>query len=375
MLIMLGFGKKGGGKPAGPPGGTGIPTQKVMSLSSQGLSEPEIVKRLKDEGHSPIEVDRAMKDAMRTGAGSKGQPAPPHPQAQPAVAPQPASAHPQQAPIPHAEPAAPVTPQPAVPQPHVPQHPQQQAQPPAPAFGPPRPQFGEQNKFAPTNWGADDDLPDDDLDMDMSRFPKEKKAGPDSFMSSIDDNIPTAPTSGAEPKPLPFAKTPLPKEKDDRAKELKDRRRKEIEELTEEITEEKWKDIMSRVQLVEENIDKLSGDMKNSAIQAQGGGSPKELSAVKNEMANLKEGIEETNARIDSLEDVVKSSLAPMVDSVKKFNRISKAQESSATPKNEAKTEPPLPQAPEVEPPEQPTAQPEAASAMPPRYSPQASKE
>ncbi len=330
---MLGIGKKKDDKPAGPVSGMGLPTEKVMSLSSQGMSEPEIIKKLREEGHTPLEVDRAMKDAMRAGAGANTPQAAPHLQ-QPAV--QSAPHRPAQPPVPQGPSPEPVQPM--------------QLGPPLPQPEPEQPRFDAPpgNKFAPTDWG-DDDL--DDNDFNIEKFPAEKKMGPGAFMAEMDEKIPDLPeepeTMG--PEPLPFTQAPLPKEKDDRVRALKDRRRKEIEELTEEITEEKWKDIMSRIQLLEENLEKLSGDIKNTSTQTHGG-TPDELNSLRGEFANQKESIEETNARIDSLEEVVKSSLTPMLDSVRKFNRMTKAPVShtvSATPASHTPPGPSAPQAPE----------------------------
>ena len=71
------FGKKN--PPAAPgQGGPRIPSQRVMQLSSQGMSEPEIIRTLRSEGYSLLEVDRGMKDALRSGAGVQPQqPQPP----------------------------------------------------------------------------------------------------------------------------------------------------------------------------------------------------------------------------------------------------------------------------------------------------------
>lgn len=40
--------------------------ERVATLSSQGFSEPEIIKTLRDEGYSPMEVDKAMKTALKS---------------------------------------------------------------------------------------------------------------------------------------------------------------------------------------------------------------------------------------------------------------------------------------------------------------------
>ena len=51
------FGKKKGGK--------GAPTERVKTLSTQGLSEPEIIATLRKEGYSPGDVDKAMRTALK----------------------------------------------------------------------------------------------------------------------------------------------------------------------------------------------------------------------------------------------------------------------------------------------------------------------
>jgi hypothetical protein len=348
---MIGFGKKNAPRPIGPSSGLGIPTQKVMALSSQGLSEPDIVKRLRNEGHTPLEVDRAMKDAMRTGSGARAPPVQPSPAPAPPSAP-PVSRQPQQL---------------------------QMGPPPAPLpQEPPMMQFGSQNRFAPTDWGDEDDM-DDDFDAEkVKSMPSEKRMGPGAFMGGMEEGFPPLPEDTEEPEPLPFAQAPLPKERDDRIRALKDRRRKEIEELTEEITEEKWKDLMSRVRLLEENLEKISGDIKNAPAQA-GGGAPADLGPVREELANQKESLEEVNARIDSLEDVVKSSLSPMLESVRKFNKMSKVthlrETPSATPHHHEGPRPPEQPPAEERQPEPKKEDVEAEPTSPPRYSPQAARE
>ena len=53
------------------------PTERVVALSSQGLSEPEIIQAMKQEGYSPVQVDGAMREALRgAAAGGMQQPAP-----------------------------------------------------------------------------------------------------------------------------------------------------------------------------------------------------------------------------------------------------------------------------------------------------------
>ncbi len=319
----------------------GIPTQKVMSLSSQGLSDPEIIRTLQQEGHSPVEIDRAMKDAMRSSAGPGGPPMAPRQAHTPPAPPAPAAPRPAQYPQQnygyqpqHAQ----MPPQPGQrpPMQHVPPSP---PAPPAPTG--PASQTFQRNRFEPTDWPDDDDMLDDSMDD----LPKERKIGPGAFLSDMEPKFPGPRDElDDEKEPLPFARAPLPKDKDDRERALKDRKRRDVEELIEQITEEKWRDISGRIQELDEKSEKLSAEIKNASAQGPGTGT-EDLSKMKDEMSSLKQSIEETNARIDSLEEVVKGSLTPMLNSIRKMKSASdeapagpppvKAQQPSAIPDHE----------------------------------------
>jgi hypothetical protein len=335
---MLGLSKGGGRAPQAPVGGMGVPTQKVLSLSSQGMSEPEIVRTLREQGHTPLEVDRAMKDAMRSGTGAGTSPAPP----QPPGVPSPAT-------------PAPPTPNvpPPMPEPAAPPTPSQYAGPPAP----PQPQAPPQGKYTPTPWDEGDEMLDDDFDM--GDFPPEKKLGPHALLSETEMGGQGRTGPGAEP--IPFAEPPLPKGRDERAREVKERRRRDIEELVEEISEERSQNIMGRIQEVEERVEKLSTDVRNSAAQATGPAS-EEISSMKDGLSTLKQNVEETNARIDSLEEIVKESLTPMLNSVKKLKSMT-GQGAPAGEPSPAPSAAPQPSA-------APSATPQAEPSEPPRYAP-----
>lgn len=290
---MLGISFKGQQKPV-PQGGAGAPAQRVLALSSQGMSEPEITRTLQQEGYSPIEVDRAMKDAMRSSAARGPQRMGPP-----------------------AAPSAPGMQNPSYQQ----GAPYQRQAPPAPSqqsFGEfDQPQPFSKNKFAPTDWSEDGELPEDDLDM--QNVPKERRLGPAAmFPPDIDeDKFPVAP-GPAEREPLRFAEAPLPKGGDERDREVKDRRRREVEEMVEQIAEEKWQEMARRVREVEEKAEKMASDIKGASSRTAGP-APEDLSALKGDISSLRQGVEETNARIDSLEEVVKGSLTPMIDSIKRL--------------------------------------------------------
>ncbi len=355
---MFGLGKKKGNAPPAPAaGGRGVPTQKVLSMSSQGFSEPEIVKTLREDGFSPIEVDRAMKDAMRSGSSGSAQGVPQMP------------AMPQ-------EPQRPLQPR------QLPPMSQEQPSPQQPEIDDmtgdepfsPRgfnmPPAASKNQFAPTKW--DDDL--DDMD-DIDDVPKERKMGPDAFIDRMEDStgMGPPPIPRDELEPLPFARPPLPKDKDDRTRILKERRRRDIEELTEEIADEKMKEIAVRFSDLEERLEKIESYMKNAASQS-GGSSPDELINMKKDIGIQKESIEETNARIDSIEEVVKSSLNPMIESIRKMKFASSpapVPEPPKAPEKKVMTENPL-EKPKAR--EAPEPQKDDEPGEPPRYAPPKSR-
>ena len=52
-------------------------SERVRALSAQGLSEPEIIRTLRTEGYSPSDVDKAMKEAIKTAVAPRREaPAP-----------------------------------------------------------------------------------------------------------------------------------------------------------------------------------------------------------------------------------------------------------------------------------------------------------
>jgi hypothetical protein len=175
----------------------------------------------------------------------------------------------------------------------------------------------QKSKYAPTEWGDDDDLPDDDLDM--KNVPKDQRLGPAGFFADLDEDKFPGPPDAPDRQPLRFAEAPLPKGGEERDRELKDRRRHEVEEMVEQIAEEKWQDMARRVHDVDERLEKLSSDVKNAPMRAAGGPAPEEVAALKNDLSSIRQSVEETNARIDSLEEVVKGSLSPMIESLRKL--------------------------------------------------------
>ena len=148
-------------------------------------------------------------------------------------------------------------------------------------------------------------------------------------------------------------------------------KRQDIEELTEEIADEKMKEIVMRFSGMEERIDKLENDLKNASSQGSGT-STEELGSVRKDIDIQKESIEETNARIDSIEEVVKSSLSPMIESIRKMKYAtsqSPIPEPPKAPEKTIKMENPLEKTKVSEAPE-PSVKNNEEPGEPPRYAP-----
>jgi len=312
---MFGLSKKKSESFRAPaPPEQGVPTDRVVSLSSRGYSEPQIIKSLREEGYSPLQVDRAMKDALRTGASGPRMQQPRY-QGPPARGPMP----------------LPPAPGPAMPRPVS------VAQPSAPYDYPQMPK----EKYAPTVWdGGDEDMEED---IDMDDIPKERRIGPEAAMERFDDDIDQEEPPQRAGPPRPFAE-PVPRARDE-GFGSRDRRRRELEELTEEITDEKWKDMMGRVQSLEDRVERLSDSVKSSSTQG-GGASSQEMDAVRREVESQRHAVDDTNARLDSLEEVMKGSLSPMIESVRKFSSAVKTAKQPSYPPAQPQRAPQGPPAP-----------------------------
>jgi hypothetical protein len=193
--------------------------------------------------------------------------------------------------------------------------------------------------FAPTLWDGDDDMEDD-----MGNLPKERRIGPAHVVSDMDEEMPPLPGQREEREPLPFARAPLPKDKEERSRELRDRRRREVEELTEQITDEKYSDMLKRIQGMEDKMERMEAGFKGAASSPGAVAPSPELDSLRSEVESMKQGVDDANARIDSLEEVVKGSLQPMVESIKKFSHAVKSAKQPMIPM------PSMPQAPQEQP-------------------------
>ncbi len=276
---MLGFLKKKKKEtPSAPPTGNegadvATPTERVRSLSSQGLSEPEIIKVLKEEGYTPSEADKAMKEALKGAVKT--------PPTQPA-----GFAREEQ------PPAAPGTKERLFSG--------EMTSPELPSTPVPYEEF-ERIGRGPKEGGRPD-LPEFPGEAG-SKPPAEEYKEPE-FERELEEEIPRLPESGRSRREKRYEK------------------RREIEELAETIVEEKWEtfrkemdDVITRfrelegkITSLEQNVNRLQGEKKT------------ELEEIKNKIDTYKDSISEASSRIEAVERALKDSLTPMMQSIRSLS-------------------------------------------------------
>jgi hypothetical protein len=241
-----------GKKKASRPSRDRIPTGRVIQLSSQGVSEPEIIQILKEEGYTPLQVDQAMKDALKSSVG-----APPAP---PAPAPEPAGEF--------TPPGRRMRPEDV---PTLPPLPMEEELPP-----PPEPMHEES-----------EDIPE------------------------IPERLEGPPLPGEEP--ISRLREPMSR------MEMKEGRRRALEELAESIIEEKWVGIREELmnlksQMQETNMRVASLEQSVTHIQGE---KKTEMQHIEEKIDTYKQSIGEVSARMESIENAMKDSLTPMMQSLR----------------------------------------------------------
>ncbi len=279
MDLSLPFGKKKGGDKA-PPEATSRPPalSRITSLTSQGVSEPEIIKTLRSEGYSPMEVDAAMKHALRSAAyGSNSQ-------------------------------------QPRYEQPPVEQSPQFGQQPPQ-QFGqqPPqgRRQIFDEEPFQPQS-GMDQG----------SEFPQE-------------DTMPELPSLGGMGEPLPGTAPPMeqppmggrPARPAGRnSSENQGESRHELEEISEAIIEDKLDMFRKEVDSISDEIKRTEAKMETieQRFDKLESGKRNEIQEVRTMINQYKESMSDVSARMASIERAMKDSLTPMMQTMRSLSEAIK---------------------------------------------------
>jgi prefoldin subunit 5 len=279
---MWPFGGKGSG-------GVGrIPTERVMSLSSQGVSETDIIRTLKNEGYTPVEVDTAMRQALRGAVGGP-RPAPPRP------------APPQQL-------------QPAPPAPQaVPGPPAPHAEPPAPQAGPEPPPLPLQSQVPPSDLSAPD-IPPPPEASSLAMPPLPGEPG----FESGEPELPEPPTSpgAAGERPIPRLREPMT------MGEARDDRRRAIEELAEGIIEEKWSQFKSEIEGIQAQLMDVKDRVSALEQSARGAGSEKgsDLDKIEDKIDTYRQSMNDVSSRMEAMEGAMKNSLQPMMQTLRSLS-------------------------------------------------------
>jgi prefoldin subunit 5 len=292
-MKLFSFGGKKGHGPAMPP-----PTERVVTLSSQGLSEPEIIQTLKQEGYTPMQVDGAMREALRGAA--TGQPSQRYP----------AQGYQQQ---------------------------------PSREYGP-----SQQREYAPARRPAP--MPMEEQDDDFGREEDQEQPGPQYQrpqrpQMQMRSQTPEPPLDFEEfkrnNKELGFPDIPGREEKDDMLEDepeerpinrfpIRDRGREEvrqgkrrmIEELTEGVVEEKWTDFRKRVDDMNDKFQQLNDRI--SALEQKVGleqGTKKgDVEEIEGKIDTYKQTMDEIESRMESVERAMKDSLTPMMQTLRSLS-------------------------------------------------------
>jgi len=295
--MKLPFGKKNAGAAQGvasPPVGRRSAVERVGSLSSQGISEPEIIRALRSEGYTPMEVDNAMKQALRSAVDS---PLVAKPQS-PAMPPQPP---PPAAPELAARPQPPseadrrrIFPDKAVPP--------QNARYAAPSL--PLPMEEMQRMQNPKQGG----LPE----LPSLVEPQQSEPPPIEDMPEDDFNIPGI---GDDISPLPKP-------------ELANRPRghiegkRQLEEMTEAIVEEKAEIFSNEVDRISDEVTKLDAKIQvlDERIEKIENRKRTQMDEIKGSIAEYKDSITDVSARMESVEKAMKDSMTPMMQTLRSLS-------------------------------------------------------
>lgn len=259
-MWLFGGGSKGG-KGGGSPSRSRMPTARVMSLSSQGVSEPEIIRTLKDEGYSPLQVDQAMKEALKSTVGAGGMP--------------------------------PMGP------------------PPAPA-----PLPGEPEMAPPMRRDLGPDVPTlPPLPTETERAPMADPFPPAESPDTMMPQMPEQGLGGLLPgeEPIPKLREPMT------GLEKKEDRRRALEELAESIIEEKWAGLKEELinlksAMGETNLKVASLEQIVTSIKGE---KKTDMEHIEEKIDTYRTSINQVSAKMEAIERAMKDSLNPMMQSMR----------------------------------------------------------
>jgi prefoldin subunit 5 len=285
MKIGLHKAKKAGADadlpPMPAPSGGRNPSDRVASLSAQGMSDPEIIRTLRSEGYSPMEVDSAMKDALRSAVRPSG------PRMMPPAPPMGGGG------------ASNVFGQRAEPQRRMIFGDEDDMQPPPRRM--PEPPF------------TDDDLGGEN-DLELPRLPGV-----------------SAPRRAPAPLPVeeadiedmePVGPAPKPSSREDKLQ-----KRREFEEIAEGIVDERVAAMEKRVDDIADRMKELNVRINNiqQAMDRTQGERRGDIAEITEKIESYRQGINDMSTRMESVERTMKDSMTPMMQSLRSLSDAVKA--------------------------------------------------
>jgi hypothetical protein len=288
--MKLPFGKKKEAGVASAPMSSKQPAiNRVDVLSSQGLSEPEIIRELRAEGYSPMEVDNAMKQALRTAVDSPQPPPPGYPQAN-EVPP----------PIPGA-PELEASPQPPTAADRRRIFPEEA--PPPPRSGAPRPPLSMNEMRRMEKGGLE--LPE----LPGSRDTETIEPLPGEGLPEDEFRIPGIDEEMQVPEPRSRSRAPIENRRmlEEMAEAVVDERsdvfRREVDEVAEEI-----KKLVAKIQVIEERLNQMDSRKRT------------EVHEIKDSIGSYKESMTDVSARMEAVERAMKDNMAPMMQTLRSLS-------------------------------------------------------
>jgi hypothetical protein len=284
--------------------GRSSPVGRVESLSSQGLSEPEIIRTLKNEGYSPIEVDSALRSVLKDAVGSGSET--PGPRDMPQPAPGKGGDYPRN-PVPEEDDFR--------------------------RPGPTEPDKFEDEPPVPPPFAAEDMARGP---VDMPRLPGEKSPG--SAPDDEDDYEPPAPPTFVRQAPPPAREEEHEDEEEiikpllggrDRT-EVKEGKRRAVEELIESIVDEKWNEVRSELGQMENRFRQIDSKLieLDQTVTQMRSEKKSDIDEIETKIDSYKQSMSEVSARMESVERAMKDSLTPMLQSLRSLSDTIKTMKS-----------------------------------------------
>jgi len=259
------------------------PGKKVSLMSSEGMSEQEIVKRMREEGYSDSDIDEGMKESIKSAVG-------------------PSSRRDMLPPKEMFSNQRPSSDDSAIPAPSAPMN-EAASEPPSPTA----PSAPEERAGAP---------------IQPPMPPQRSGAGPpfsfDDF-SSIQRGTRPPETPASEPIDFSEEMSVGDLESDSDTKELS---RRETEEVVESVVEDKWNQARNELETIRMSVDSL--DSRVSSLEQSIDDIKKEkrseVQQIDKKIDTYKESMSEVSARMEAMESALKDSLTPMMQSMRSLN-------------------------------------------------------